>query len=65
MHAMHMPLMKCQLWFGAIMSCVLIAAAHADVPAALDRASISFGGFYPVVDARLCLRTAQRWREPM
>jgi hypothetical protein len=45
--------LKYQLWFGAIASCALIAAARADVPAALDRASISLGGFYPVVDARL------------
>ena len=27
--------------------------AHADIPQALDRATISVGGFYPVVDARL------------
>jgi hypothetical protein len=29
------------------------ALASADVPEALDRASVSVGGFYPVVDARL------------
>jgi hypothetical protein len=28
-------------------------AAHADIPDALDRATVSVGGFYPIVDARL------------
>jgi hypothetical protein len=48
-----MSSMKSKMWLAAVAVCALVPAAHADVPAALDRASISFGGFYPVVDARL------------
>src|SRR5882724_6548559 len=48
-----MPSMKSKPWFRVIALCALVPAAHADIPAALDRASVSFGGFYPVVDARL------------
>lgn len=44
---------KSKVWFGVIALCALAPAVHADVPAALDRASVSLGGFYPVVDARL------------
>jgi hypothetical protein len=38
---------------AALASMVTIAGVRAEVPQALDRASLSVGGFYPVVDARL------------
>lgn len=39
---------------AATLACAaMVSTVRADVPQALDRASISVGGFYPVVDARL------------
>jgi hypothetical protein len=38
----------------AVLACTAaVSSVRAEVPQALDRASISVGGFYPVVDARL------------
>jgi hypothetical protein len=40
-------------WLAAVAACAFAQAAIAEIPEALDRASISFGGFYPVVDTRV------------
>lgn len=40
-------------WLAAVAACAFAQAAAADIPEALDRASISFGAFYPVVDTRI------------
>lgn len=45
--------MKRTPWFFLFAACALVQTAVADIPEPLDRASISFGGFYPVVDARV------------
>jgi hypothetical protein len=38
---------------AALALCALVSIAHADVPEPLDRFSLSLGGFYPVVDAKV------------
>ena len=40
------------IWLGTLFLCAL-KCGHADVPMALDRFSLSVGGFHPAVDARL------------
>ena len=47
-----MPAWKCKTLF-AVAACAPAAAALADVPLALDRVSLSLGGFYPSVDTRV------------
>lgn len=37
----------------AVALCALTATAHADIPAPLDRLSLSFGDFYPTVETRV------------
>ena len=40
-------------WLVAGAACAFAQAAVADIPEALDRASLSVGGFYPTVDTRV------------
>lgn len=37
----------------AIALCAAVPSAHAEIPEALDRASVSVGGFNPIIDARV------------
>jgi hypothetical protein len=39
--------------FAALVFCVTVSIARADVPEALDRVNLSVGGFYPIVDAKV------------
>jgi len=47
------PIRSAPAWLAAAAACAFSQAAIAEIPEALDRASISFGGFYPVVDTRV------------
>ncbi|HET7778626.1 MAG TPA: hypothetical protein VFL07_08750 [Rudaea sp.] len=40
-------------WLAAVATCTFAQVATAEIPEALDRASASFGVFYPTVDARI------------
>ena len=38
---------------AAVAVCAFAQAAYAEIPSALDRASLSVGGFYPTIDSRI------------
>src|SRR5882757_6963674 len=40
-------------WLSAVAACAFAQGAVADIPEALDRASLSVGAFYPTVDTRI------------